>query len=116
MGLMYIAETGAMAVGTAMIGLFGTVALAAAQVANSVGGFLYMVPLGIAGAVTVRVAQAHGAGEGTRVRTIAGRQVEVELQLTIAMGGVGEIRVGLGRSSGGEQEQKPKLHTRFTST
>jgi MATE family multidrug resistance protein len=72
MGLMYIAETGAMAVGTAMIGLFGTVALAAAQVANSVGVFLYMVPLGIAGAVTVRVAQAHGAGEGARVRTIAG--------------------------------------------
>ena len=57
LGLMYIAETGAMAVATLMIGTFGAVALAGNQVAMSVGGLLYMVPLGIAGAVAIRVAQ-----------------------------------------------------------
>jgi len=79
LGLLYIAETGAMSVGTAMIGLFGTVALAAAQVASAVGVFLYMVPLGIAGAVTVRVAQAHGAGERGRIRAIAGAALTLSL-------------------------------------
>jgi putative MATE family efflux protein len=54
LGLMYIAETGAMAVATLMIGTFGAVALAGNQVAMSVGGLLYMVPLGIAGAVAMK--------------------------------------------------------------
>ena len=70
LGLLYIAETGAMAVATLMIGTFGTVALAGNQVAFSVGGLLYMVPLGMAGAVAIRVAQARGAAEGDRLRPI----------------------------------------------
>lgn len=70
LGLMYVAETGAMAVATLMIGVFGTVALAGNQVAMSVGGLLYMVPLGVAGAVAIRVAQARGAEEADRLRPI----------------------------------------------
>ena len=70
LGLMYIAETGAMAVATLMIGTFGTVALAGNQVAMSVGGLLYMVPLGIAGAVAIRVAQERGAGNLQALRPI----------------------------------------------
>lgn len=70
LGLMYIAETGAMAVATMLIGLFGTVALAANQVALSVGTLLYMVPLGVAGAVAIRVSQAAGAGRTNQVRAI----------------------------------------------
>ncbi|OYW59949.1 MAG: hypothetical protein B7Z31_04950 [Rhodobacterales bacterium 12-65-15] len=70
LGLMYIAETGAMAVGTLMIGTFGAVALAGNQVAMSVGGLLYMVPLGVAGAVAIRVAQARGAGNIAALRPI----------------------------------------------
>ena len=70
LGLMYIAETGAMAVATLMIGTFGAVALAGNQVAMSVGGLLYMVPLGIAGAVAIRVAQERGAGNLDRLRPI----------------------------------------------
>jgi MATE family multidrug resistance protein len=70
LGLMYIAETGAMAVATLLIGLFGTVALAANQVALSVGTLLYMVPLGVAGAVAIRVSQAAGAGRADLVRAI----------------------------------------------
>lgn len=71
LGLMYVAETGAMAVATLMIGTFGAVALAGNQVAMSVGGLLYMVPLGVAGAVAIRVAQARGAGNAGALRPIA---------------------------------------------
>ena len=66
LGLMYLAETGAVAVATLIIGTFGTVALAGNQVAYAISGVLYMVPLGVAGAVAIRVAQERGAGhEGT---------------------------------------------------
>jgi MATE family multidrug resistance protein len=71
LGLMYVAETGAMAVATLMIGTFGAVALAGNQVAMSVGGLLYMVPLGVAGAVAIRVAQERGAGNDAALRPIA---------------------------------------------
>jgi multidrug resistance protein, MATE family len=70
LGLMYVAETGAMAMATLMIGTFGAVALAGNQVAMSVGGLLYMVPLGIAGAVAIRVAQERGAGNLDALRPI----------------------------------------------
>jgi multidrug resistance protein, MATE family len=72
LGLLYVAETGAMAVATVLIGTFGTLALAANQVALSVGGLLYMVPLGIAGAVSIRVAQGTGSGGNLRAVAFAG--------------------------------------------
>ena len=71
LGLMYVAETGAMAVATLLIGTFGAVALAGNQVAMSVGGLLYMVPLGVAGAVAIRVAQERGAGNLAALRPIS---------------------------------------------
>jgi multidrug resistance protein, MATE family len=71
LGALYVAETGAMAVATVMIGTFGAVALAGNQVAQSVGALLYMVPLGIAGAVSIVVAQAKGADEAARLRGVA---------------------------------------------
>ena len=70
MGAMYLAETGAVAVATLIIGTFGAVALAANQVAFALGGVLYMVPLGVAGAVAIRVAQEQGAGRPDRVRNV----------------------------------------------
>lgn len=70
LGLMYVAETGAMAVATLMVGTFGAVALAGNQVAMSVGSLLYMVPLGVAGAVAIRVAQARGAGNIDALQSI----------------------------------------------
>ena len=72
LGALYVAETGAMAVAVAMIGTFGTVALAANQIATAIGGLLYMLPLGVAGAVAIRVAQAQGAGNRAALRPIAG--------------------------------------------
>lgn len=70
LGLMYVAETGAVAVATLIIGTFGTVALAGNQVAMAVGGVLYMVPLGMAGAVAIRVAQESGAGNTAAQRAV----------------------------------------------
>lgn len=70
LGLMYVAETGAMAAATLIIGTFGAVALAGNQVAMSVGGLLYMVPLGLAGAVAIRVAQERGAGNLAALRPV----------------------------------------------
>lgn len=71
LGALYVIETGSVTVATLMIGAFGTVALAGNQVAQSVGGVLYMVPLGVAGAVAIRVAQARGAGADDTLRAIA---------------------------------------------
>jgi MATE family multidrug resistance protein len=71
LGLMYAAETGAYALAGVMIGWFGAAALAANQVVNAVGAILYMLPLGMAGAVAIRVGQASGAGEQARLRPIA---------------------------------------------
>ncbi len=70
LGLMYLAETGAVAVATLVIGTFGTVALAGNQVAFAIGGVLYMVPLGVAGAVAIRVAQERGAGNDAALRPV----------------------------------------------
>lgn len=79
LGALYIAETGAIAVGTVLIGMFGTLALAGNQVAMSVGGLLYMVPLGVAGAVSIRVAQAKGAGALGQLRPIVGAALVIGL-------------------------------------
>lgn len=70
LGALYAAETGAIAVKVLLLGTFGTVALAAQQVTAAVTGLLYMVPLGVTGAVAIRVAQAVGAGRAS-IRAIA---------------------------------------------
>jgi MATE family multidrug resistance protein len=68
---MYAIETAAVGIATLMIGSFGTVALAGNQVAQSIGSLLYMLPLGVAGAVAIRVAQERGAGNVGALRPIA---------------------------------------------
>lgn len=70
LGLMYAAETGAYALAGIMLGWFGAAALAANQIVGSVSGLLYMLPLGMASAVAIRVGQAQGAGETDRLRPI----------------------------------------------
>ena len=71
LGAMYVVETASVSVATLMIGAFGTVALAGNQVAQAVGGLLYMLPMGVAGAVAIRVAQERGAGNAAALRPIA---------------------------------------------
>jgi MATE family multidrug resistance protein len=66
----YVGEGGAYALAGLMMGWFGAVALAANQIVASVGGVLYMVPLGVSIAVSIRVGQAIGAKERGRLRRI----------------------------------------------
>jgi multidrug resistance protein, MATE family len=70
MTIQYFMEGGAVAIAGVLIGYFGAIALAGNQIALSVGVTVYMLPLGVAGAVTIRVAQAIGASESTRVSAI----------------------------------------------
>jgi MATE family multidrug resistance protein len=53
-----------------MMGWIGATALAANQIVNAVAGVLYMVPLGVAIAVSIRIGQAIGAGNRHRLRRI----------------------------------------------
>ncbi|WP_333713379.1 MATE family efflux transporter [Yoonia sp.] len=66
----YIGEGGAYACTGLMMGWLGATALAANQIVNAVAGVLYMVPLGVAIAVSIRVGQAIGAGNRHRLRRI----------------------------------------------
>lgn len=68
--LQLLAEVSAFVVTTCLIGTMGTQALASHQVAISCAGTIFMVPLGISMALTVRVGEALGAGERIRIRPI----------------------------------------------
>lgn len=71
MSFQYLLEGGAVAVAGVLIGWLGTTALAANQIVYSVTSVLYMLPLGMAGAVSIRVSQAAGSGENGRIRSIS---------------------------------------------
>lgn len=106
MGLMYLAETGAMTVLTLIVGTFGAVALAANQVALSVGGLIYMLPLGIAQAVAIRVAQARGAGEEARLRPVVWAGLMLAL---IWLGAAMVVLVAGGRAIAGAISPDPEV-------
>ena len=60
-GAQFGLEAGLFSASTLMVGLFGTTALAAHQVALNASSVTFMVPLGVGMAATVRVGQAVGA-------------------------------------------------------
>jgi MATE family multidrug resistance protein len=66
----YLGEGGAYALAGLMLGWFGAVTLAANQLVHSVASVLYMVPLGVSIAVSIRIGQAIGAEERARLITI----------------------------------------------
>ena len=66
-----LGEIGLFAVATLMMGWIGVTALAAHQVAITCASTAFMVPLGLAFAVTVRVGHSIGARESHRIRPIA---------------------------------------------
>ncbi|WP_375228569.1 MATE family efflux transporter [Roseobacter sp. S98] len=68
--LGYAGEGGAYAVVGIMMGWLGAEALAAHQIVNAIGGLAYMIPLGMAGAASIRVGLAVGAGHEHRLRPI----------------------------------------------
>ena len=68
--LGYAGEGGAYAVVGLMMGWLGAEALAAHQIVNALAGLAYMIPLGMAGAASIRVGLAVGAGSRERLRPI----------------------------------------------
>lgn len=70
-GLHLLSEVGLFCFASLMMGWIGVGALAAHQVAITCASTAFMVPLGLALAVTVRVGQSVGAREFHRVRSIA---------------------------------------------
>lgn len=85
MGLQYLAEGGALSVAGVLIGLLGAASLAANQIVFSVASVVYMLPLGMAGAVAVRIGQAVGAGESRRVRPIGMAAIGLVTLWTVAI-------------------------------
>lgn len=68
--LGYAGEGGAYAIVGIMMGWLGAEALAAHQIVNALGGLAYMIPLGVAGAASIRVGQAVGRAHSARLRPI----------------------------------------------
>ncbi|MEM1083967.1 MAG: MATE family efflux transporter [Verrucomicrobiota bacterium] len=68
--LQLLAEVGAFVAAALFIGTMGETALAAHQVAITCAGTVFMVPLGISMALTVRVGEAWGADDPGRLRPI----------------------------------------------
>ncbi len=69
--LQILAEMSAFVVATLLIGTLGERALAAHQIALTCAATIYMVPLGVSMALTVRIGEAWGARRLERLRPIA---------------------------------------------
>lgn len=68
--LQMLSEVGAFSAAALLVGRFGTIALAAHQVALSCAATAFMIPLGLSMALTVHIGEAQGAGDRVRLRTI----------------------------------------------
>jgi MATE family multidrug resistance protein len=94
MAFQYLLEGGAVTVAGILIGWLGATALAANQIVFSVASLLYMIPLGMAGAVSIRIAQSVGGDERTRLRGIGAAGVGLVVLwtavMTIALATMGE--------------------------
>ena len=71
MAVSVVLETSMFSAASFAIAQFGAVAVSAHQIALNVGALAFMVPLGLAGAITVRVGDAAGAGDMARARRAA---------------------------------------------
>lgn len=67
-GLQQALEAGAFGAIGLLMGLFGTVAIAAHQIAITLAALTFMVPLGVGSATAVRVGHAVGAGDQPRAK------------------------------------------------
>ena len=71
MGGAGFAEVAAFCSVAILVGRFGEVQIAAHQIALNFSAFVFMIPMGISAAITIRVGQALGAGDARAARTIA---------------------------------------------
>jgi MATE family multidrug resistance protein len=66
-----LCEVSAFSLAGLLMGGFGADAMAAHQIAITLAGTAFMIPLGLSMALTVRIGEANGAGEVERLRRIA---------------------------------------------
>ena len=69
--IQMIFEVSAFSLAGLIMGRFGPDAMAAHQIAITLAATAFMIPLGLSMALTVRIGEAHGAGEMKRLRPIA---------------------------------------------
>ena len=84
MGLQYGAEVATFGGAALMMGVLGEAALAAHQVALNVIATLFMVPLGLGAAGSVRTGQAFGAGDHDGVRRAGWTAIQVSFVYSLA--------------------------------
>lgn len=93
LAVAYAGEGMSWSIAGLMMGWFGTAALAASQIVNSVASVIYMLPLGMAAAVGLRVGAAIGAGRARRVRAIgAGAILAVTGWMALMTGAIVVLR------------------------
>lgn len=104
--LGYAGEGGAYAVVGLMMGWLGAEALAAHQIVNALAGLAYMIPLGMAGAASIRVGLAVGAGKSARLRPI----LKASLMLvTFWQAGAAIVFITAGRSMAEAMSTDPSV-------
>lgn len=85
--LQMLCEVAAFTTAGLLVGHFGTDALASHQIALTCAATAFMVPLGLSMALTVRIGEAYGAGELSRLRPIALSGWGLALAFTLISGG-----------------------------
>ncbi|MEL6610394.1 MAG: MATE family efflux transporter [Pseudomonadota bacterium] len=108
----YAGEGGAYAFVGIMMGWLGATALAAHQVVNAAAGIAYVIPLGLAGAVSIRVGHAVGGASRERLRAIlkAGLGISIVWQTATAA-----VFVLLGGAMAAQLSQDPAVITLATA-
>jgi MATE family multidrug resistance protein len=104
--IAFLMEYGLFSAAALLAGLIGTTALAAHQIALQVTAILFMVPLGIGMAATVRVGHAMGRNDAAGVRraglvaALLGLMLGAGLTLLVILGRFAIARFFLGQASG----------------
>ena len=86
--LQMLCEVAAFSAAGLIMGRFGPVAMAAHQIALTCAATAFMIPLGLSMALSVRIGEAHGAGERERLRVITLSGWALALAYALAGGAV----------------------------
>jgi MATE family multidrug resistance protein len=104
--LGYAGEGGSYALIGVMIGWLGAQALAANQIVHAVAGVAYVFPLGMAGAASIRVGMAVGAGQRARLRPLLKAAL---LIVTVWMFGIMALLLIAGETIAGALSDDPAV-------
>ena len=85
MGGAYLAEVSAFAGIALLIGRFGAVPIAAHQIGLNFSSIIFMFPMGLSAAISIRVGQSLGAGDARAARFIAWSGILIGLMIAAVM-------------------------------